>query len=142
MDTSYNPQTGYNYDCSNCGTPVRGQQHACLGPKKANTAFCDRCAAIGDALTVGARQPVVLYDTLDPTHGQDFAAIRSEGRRIATSWTGVELGTIVHKTTPRGRYGMRGATRYRVRMLDGSMWHGTGPTDNGTYIRLKPFKGE
>jgi hypothetical protein len=126
--------------CINCGAWPEGH---CTTRTRPRHHLCDRCAGICEALAIGARQPVMLYDTLDPAHGQDFAAIRPEGRRIATSWTGVELGTIVHKTAPRGRrHRVRGATRYRVRMLDGSMWHGTGPTNNGTYIRLKPFKGE
>lgn len=89
------------------------------------TYFCGTCAGIAEALGIGARQPAFLYDGGD-------------GR--VTSWTGAVLGSIVRKTEPARR--SLAPVRYRVRMLDDSLWWGTGPSANGTYIRLKPMKGE
>jgi hypothetical protein len=79
-------------------------------------------------LAIGARQPVILY----------------EAGALAVSFSGLPLGMIAHRREPQSANGYKrafSAVRFRVKMLDGSMWHGTGPTQNGTYIRLKPMKG-
>jgi hypothetical protein len=75
-------------------------------------------------LAIGARSPVFLYES--PVG-------------VATTMGGIALGVVVRKTMPKGR--SFSAVRFRVRMLDGSLWHGTGPTQNGNYIRLRPMKG-
>lgn len=107
--------------CTNCGGGLP-DGHGTRGP--ANRAFCDKCAGIYEALCIGARAPVLLYDN---------------GEAQASNWTGVILGTIVHHTVPR-RVRTFQPERYRVRMLDGSLWYGTGPHVNGNYIRLRPMK--
>jgi hypothetical protein len=117
-------------ECANCSRPLPSG-HGCHGPK--GHRFCDTCAGIAEAMRIGARLPAMLYE--------DAGALN------AVSWTGVAMGTIVHKRAPDLIYGTRtmrrlGAVRYRVRMLDGSTWHGTGPSSNGNYIRLRPMKGE
>ena len=91
-------------------------------------AFCRECAGIAEALGIGARLPAFLY----------------ESGNAATTGAGQVMGAIVHKRAPEWSPGRRrafSAVRFRVKMLDGSMWHGTGPTQNGNYIRLRPMKG-
>lgn len=137
---TYDPKTGYNFNCTNCSKEVRGAT-SCVTSKDGKHKFCDTCGGILDALYIG-----------DPHTSSMF--LYDDGKGHATSWTGAILGTITHKQAPgeyrqfghgRGpflttRNGMRGAVRYRVRMLDDSMWWGHGPTDNGTYIRLRRMK--
>lgn len=110
--------------CANCGGPLP-ENHG-THDKKTGLRFCDYCAGIAEALSIGnpRTSAAFLYD---------------DGRGCATSWTGGIMGQIVHKNPPDHRRHL-GAVRYRVRMLDGSMWHGSGPTANGTYIRLHRMK--
>lgn len=122
--------------CANCNGPLP-ENHHCRSTVNPALHFCDECATIHEALRIGARLPVMLYE-----RGAD-----------AVSWTGAKLGTVVHKTPDYIHHGSgRGpflTTRrrafapvyFRVRMLDGSMWKGTGPSANGNYIRLRPMKG-
>lgn len=110
--------------CANCGGPLNiGSGYATSSDGELS--FCPDCAGIAEALGIGARLPAFLYD---------------DGRGNAISWTGTVLGAIIHMSTPQRR--RLGAARYRVRMLDKSLWWGTGPTANGNYIRLRPMKGE
>lgn len=114
--------------CTNCNGPLP-TTHGCHGPE--GHEFCDACADLGEALGIGARLPTMLYEAPSADTGK---------HGWAKVWTGGILGTIVHKRHPaRGRLG---AVRFRVRMLDGSMWHGSGPSSNGNYIRLRPMAGE
>jgi hypothetical protein len=127
--------------CANCAAPLDIKRTGGCVSKDRKREFCQACSGISSALSIGARQPALLYD---------------DGKGNATDWLGAIMGRIIHKHKP-GEYsqhgtspgpfltirgGMRGAVRYRVRMLDGSVWHGSGPTDNGNYIRLKPMKGQ
>lgn len=128
--------------CTNCGDTLP-TSHGCEGPE--GHRFCDHCAGIAEALAIGARMPVVLYES-DKAHSGALGP-------AAKSWTGQTLGYVIRKTVPywtRNRLDPRDSSgrrmfcpvRFRVRMLDGSMWHGSGPTSNGTYIKLRPMKGE
>lgn len=108
--------------CANCGEPLP-LDHGCQGPT--GLKFCDQCGGISEALAIGARRPVFLYEG-------------ALGR--VSTWTGPVVGHVQRKTVPaRHRFA---PARFRVRMLDGSLWHGSGPTANGNYIRLRPMKGE
>lgn len=105
--------------CLNCGKVINtGVAHLKERP------FCQECAAFAEALNIG--NPSTL------------AVFLYESDNDCVTWAGARLGFIVHKSTPRR--GSRGALRFRVRMLDGSMWHGSGPTSNGTYMRLRRMK--
>lgn len=123
--------------CTNCGGPLP-EGHGFHGRKTPHLRFCDACAGIAEALYIGNphTRTALLYDG---------------GKGCATTWTGLGAGQIVHKQGPisRSRYldprDPRGArrfapVRYRVRMLDGSLWHGSGPTANGNYIRLRRMR--
>lgn len=109
--------------CTNCSGDLP-ENHG-YTDRNGKHKFCDACAGLAEALNIGASKPTFLYD---------------DGKGGAIAWTsGVPpLGVIVHKTVPQARFQ---PVRYRVRMLDGSMWHGTGPRSNGNYIRLRPMKG-
>jgi hypothetical protein len=110
--------------CSNCGGDLP-EGHGAHSRTRPVQRFCDACAGIAEALGIGARKPAFLYD---------------DNKGNATTWTGAVMGKIVHRNAPYGR-GAFTPIRYRVRMLDGSMWYGFGPSANGTYIRLRPMKG-
>jgi len=105
--------------CTNCDGPLP-EGHG-VHDESGEHWFCDLCAAYIDALTIGAREPVFLYDS---------------NERIM-SWTGGILGFVTKRTVLRASFQ---PVRYRVRMLDGSHWYGTGPRENGTYVRLRPMK--
>jgi hypothetical protein len=107
--------------CTNCGGPLP-TGHGCHSRSRPRRWFCDNCAGLGEALNVGnpKTRALFLYD---------------DGKGNATAWTGPVVGKIVHKRKPD--LFRLAAIRYRVRMLDGSMWHGYGPSANGTYMRLR-----
>jgi hypothetical protein len=126
--------------CTNCGGPLP-EGHGVTSRDRKHY-FCDACAGLLEALAIGnpKTQAAFLYD---------------DGKGNAVAWTGGVLGQIVHKRLPiathryldprdpRGPAIRRFApVRYRVRMLDGSLWHGSGPTANGNYIRLRRMKGD
>lgn len=66
-----------------------------------------------------------------------FAYQASNG--MVTDWPGHHLGKITAQRVVTGGV----ASRLKVEMIDlhGQRWHGTGPTDSGTYLRLRKAKG-
>lgn len=117
--------------CTNCDATIPPSNHACTD-KTGLFHFCDQCAGYIDALAIGdpATKDLFLYEF---------------GNR-AINWTGAILGTIERRTVParpRGQATYAGVCqpiRYRVRMLDGSLWYGTGPLTNGNCLRLHRMK--
>lgn len=109
--------------CTNCDGPLP-TTHGCVD-RSGKHKFCDACGGIAEALAIGARSPVFLYESADGA---------------VTCWTGGIVGHVVRKTVPE-RWRRFAPVRFSVRMLDGSSWYGTGPTSNGNYIRLRPMKG-
>lgn len=87
--------------------------------------FCTDCGAYVDALAIGA--------------GADALFLYEGSAGAVTNWGSVRLGTVVNKTMPPRRSFQ--PVRFKVRMLDGSMWYGTGPSSCGNYIRLRRMKG-
>lgn len=131
----------YNFNCENCGKRCEGQNHCATGADgERETRFCDGCAGISEALAIGARNPVMLYEG-----ARDSGIIG--GLPAVVSWTGAVLGYAIGRTVPFHRRGANAQrqrfapVRWRVKMLDGSRWYGWGPQENGTYIRLRPTKG-
>lgn len=128
------------FTCANCGGALP-ENFAVVSRTRPPRRFCGLCGGISQALDIGdpRTSEVMLYD---------------DGKGNAVAWSGPTMGTIVHKQAPgakthfgRGylapndpRVRRFGAVRYRVRMLDGSLWHGSGPTVNGNYIRLRRMK--
>lgn len=104
--------------CLNCDQSTGGYMTTKAG------VFCGDCSGIAEALGIGSREPAFLYDG---------------GEGTAITWGGCVMGTIVRHTKP-GRWTFQPA-RYKVRMLDGSVWWGTGPASSGNYMRLRPMRG-
>lgn len=109
--------------CENCGDGFTDGA-SCVGydPENVCHRFCTSCGAYADALAIGMRLPVFLYEG---------------GGGAVTNWGSTRLGTVIGKTMPALRSFQ--PVRFRVRMLDGSIWYGTGPSSNGNYIRLRPL---
>lgn len=64
-----------------------------------------------------------------------FAYLSGDGRTV-TNWPGRILGTVTSETIRRVGFGYKATRTYlRVRMFDGSLWHGTSP-GRGMYCRL------
>lgn len=69
-----------------------------------------------------------------------FVAYLSSDRKCVTTWTGGTLGTVTRYTTGQGRWSTYGIVhRCYVRVTDvhGQEWTGTGPVENGDYVRLR-----
>lgn len=115
--------------CTNCGGPLP-EGHGCRDKSRKHS-FCDACAGLAAALAIGAREPAFLYES---TQDGPIA-----GLKAVTTWTGAVVGYCYSRTAPpRHRLA---PVRFKVHMLDGSRWYGTGPSSNGTYMRLRPLKG-
>lgn len=113
--------------CTNCGEDV-GDAARCFrrDGKQFDTYLCTKCGGYVDALAIGA--------------GADALFLYEGSAGAVTSWGSAVLGTVVNKTMPPRRSFQ--PVRFKVRMLDGSMWYGTGPSSCGNYIRLRRMKGD
>lgn len=73
------------------------------------------------------------------TESRVFAYLSGDGRKV-TTWTGGELGTVTALWRDAGRWSTYGIVhRCYVRVTDvhGQRWHGSGPVENGDYVRLR-----
>ena len=109
--------------CANCGVYLDPKRNGrCVSDGDDPHEMCVLCSGIAVALEIGARrEPVILY----------------EQRGDAVSWMGAVMGRVVYKTVPSRSFS---PARFRVRMLDDSVWYGTGPRSNGNYMSLRPLK--
>lgn len=72
------------------------------------------------------------------TRSDVFAYLSSDRKRV-TTWTGGTLGTVTRYTVSAGRWSTFGIVhRCYVRVTDvhGQSWYGSGPVENGDYVRL------
>lgn len=70
------------------------------------------------------------------------AYLGRDGRTV-TTWTGATLGTVTSLTTSGARWSRYGPVHRRyVRVTDihGAHWYGSGPVENGDYLRLHRAK--
>ena len=70
---------------------------------------------------------------------RDFFAYISDDNKTVTTWTGAKLGNVTRRTVSQGRWSSYGIThRHYVRVTDihGGKWYGSGPVENGQYVRL------
>lgn len=107
--------------CINCGA-------SCLRDKVGyvlRKPFCYECCTILTALRIGdpATKRITLYTNLGKV----------------TTWCSGELGYITRETRSRSHRALQ-PIRFQVRMLDGSMWWGTGPSTSGDYVNLRRYK--
>lgn len=129
-------QSTITFRCANCAKLVTGAT-SCLQGTPESIRFCEDCAGIAEALAIGARQPVFLYESDKPGP--------IPGCNAVTNWGSAVLGYVIGKTVPFWNRGPKARkrtfcpVRFRVKMLDGSLWYGFGPTSNGNYIRLRPM---
>ena len=69
-----------------------------------------------------------------------FGYVSSDGRTV-TTWTGATLARIVRTWETREGFGGK-TLRIWARDEWGRWWGGRGPTDSGTYVRLRLLKRE
>lgn len=106
-----------------------------------------RAFATGAARTADGRR--ICYACADDEQRADmlteprFVAYLSSDQRRVTTWTGGTLGAVTRYTTDAGRWSTFGIVhRCYVRVTDvhGNHWTGTGPVENGDYVRLRRIK--
>lgn len=108
----------------NCGHEPTPQKKGSLGTGAAvfnGQTMCYDCAAA--SIKTGA-----LAD------GRFTAYVSSDGTKI-TTWDGQEIG-IVRRRTVSGYKAWYQVTAY------GKAWYGQGPSESGTYVSLRQYKGE
>ena len=70
----------------------------------------------------------------------DYLAYLSDSGHSVTTWTGAKLGTVTSCKTRRLPLDILRprlpVLRARVTDVHGGHWHGSGPAENGTYVRL------
>jgi hypothetical protein len=70
-----------------------------------------------------------------------FFAYLSADHNTVTTWTGGKLGNVTRYKMDSGRWTATQGTVHRcyVRVTDvhGNDWTGTGPVENGSYVRLR-----
>lgn len=112
--------------CTNCEEPSNDPAVSMAGNK-----FCYACSGYSDALAIG-----------DPRVIRMMLYVNAQG--VVVNWPNIALGHVTHKTLPVRHWNGRTLqpVRYKVLMLDGSRWYGTGPTASGDYIRLTRYKGQ
>lgn len=71
-----------------------------------------------------------------------FAYLSTDNRHVVT-WPGGRVGTVTRYTEDSGRWTRFGRVHRRyVQVTDvhGNRWTGTGPVENGNYVRLRRMK--
>lgn len=92
--------------------------------------LCYACCTAKDNATMKAARP-----------GARFFAYLGQSDKTITNWPGDKLGDVV-SCVRRTTYNFCISRRLFVTVRDnfGNMWHGSGPADSGTYVRLTRSK--